>query len=310
MGLAEPSAAPPPAPRAAPPTAPSAAPSAEGRLPSFLMIGATKAGSTSLFDWLRAHPDVYMHPTKELRYFTAEHNLGLGEDWYRAQFADAGGATAVGEASNAYARAPAYAGVPARVRALIPEARLVYLVREPFRRLESHYRWRLSTGYEWRPPARALRDEPSYLAASLYGAQVAAWAEHFDPSRILVLQAEALFRDPAPHLERLCAHLGVPWRPDLPYVRRNETEGRAAVPRPLRHLARGPLRRPMRRWGKRIAASRWGALAGGEASRADWQVPRGLRGEIARTFAEDRRRLADLAGCDVVEGWPHGWPTR
>ena len=276
---------------------------AAGRWPSFLLIGATKAGSASVYDYLRMHPGVFMHPKKELRYFTAEYNLKRGADWYREQFAGAGDARAVGEASNAYSRHPVFDGVAERIAALLPDVRLVYLVREPFARLEAHYRWRLSTGYEWRSPAEALEADPSYVAASLYGLQLAEYRRHFRADQILVLRSEALFERPRWHLARLSEHLGVAYDPRLPFRRRNSTRGRRVVAAPLRRLAQGPLRRPLHRLGRATARSPLGGVLGSQASQAEYHLPPHLRSRIAHLFEEDRHLLRDLAGDEAAD-WP------
>ena len=274
-----------------------------GRLPDFLVIGATKAGTTSLHAYLRQHREVFMHPRKELRYFTAEHEWRRGPDWYRTQFEDAGRARAVGQASNAYTRHPVYADVPERIAALLPDVRLVYLVREPFARLESHYRWRLSTGYEWRGAEEALRADPSYVAASLYGLQLAEYHRHFASEQILVLRCEALFADPEPHLARLAEHLGVEHDPSLPFRAENVTRRRRVVAAPLRQAARvALLRRSVRGLGRAAARSPLGRLSR-SASEADYHLSDDLRAEIARLFAQDRRLLIDLAGHEAA-AWP------
>lgn len=275
-----------------------------GRMPDFLVIGATKAGSTSLHDHLRRHAEVFMHPRKELRFFNAEHRWGQGPDWYAAQFAAAGEARAVGEASNGYTRHPVYRGAPERAAALLPRLRLVYLIREPWARLESHYRWRLSTGYESRPAAVALRRDPSYVASSLYGMQLAEWRRRFPADQILVLRSEALFADPAPHLARLAAHLGVAHDPALPFRRQNATEGRRVAAAPLRHLGRFPaLRRRVKRAVRALERGPLGRLGAG-AGAADYRLPDDLRAEIAALLAEDRRRLIDLAGAEAADWGP------
>lgn len=79
-------------------------------LPNFLVIGAAKSGTTSLVQYLRAHPQAYM-PRFEPHHFTAERRWKLGQAWYESQFAAAGNAVAVGEKSARYSR---YRGVPYR----------------------------------------------------------------------------------------------------------------------------------------------------------------------------------------------------
>ena len=272
-----------------------------GRLPDFLLIGAAKAGSTSLHSYLTQHEQVFVHPRKELRFFTQEHNWERGPGWYAEQFEGAGTALAVGEGSNAYTRHPAYAGVPARAASVLPQAKLVYLTREPFARLESHYRWRLSTGYEWRPPAEAFRADPSYVAASLYGLQLAEWRALYPADQVLVMQCEALFSEPRAHLPVLCDFLGVEFDARLPFRRENVTQERWAVAGPIRSIARGPLRRPARRLGRALA--RGSLRIGAPVAEAEYHLPDGLRAEIEALFEDDRRLLADLAGADAAR-WP------
>src|SRR5205809_5721571 len=85
---------------------------AHGPLPTFLVIGAMKAGTDSLWHYLRAHPRVHMSETKELDFFVSELNWRRGLPWYRSRFSGASAdAVAVGEASTSYSKHPVYAGV-------------------------------------------------------------------------------------------------------------------------------------------------------------------------------------------------------
>src|SRR5204863_2222453 len=84
-------------------------------LPNFLIIGAQKSGTTSLYRYLQMHPDVFMPRNKEPDFFVAERNWPMGLDWYEAHFAAARDAIAIGEASTTYTMYPHYAGVPERV---------------------------------------------------------------------------------------------------------------------------------------------------------------------------------------------------
>ena len=84
-----------------------------GQLPNFLVIGAMKAGTSSLYQYLRAHPQIFMPAAKELSFFAYEPNARHDLEWYRRQFAPAGeGAVALGEASTMYTKFPRHPGVP------------------------------------------------------------------------------------------------------------------------------------------------------------------------------------------------------
>src|SRR5438067_13911883 len=79
-------------------------------LPTFLIIGAQKCGTTSLHRYLSAHPQVFMSKTKELDFFVEEKMLGRGLDWYRSHFAGADDTVAIGEASPSYTCFPHFGG--------------------------------------------------------------------------------------------------------------------------------------------------------------------------------------------------------
>src|SRR5207244_732601 len=108
-------------------------------LPNFLMIGSMKAGTTSLYEYLRTHPQVFMSERKELDYFTTGIDRGLDRDWYEGCFERADGARAVGEASTGYTKFPTHRDVAARVAALLPDVRLIYMIRNPIERMRSQW---------------------------------------------------------------------------------------------------------------------------------------------------------------------------
>ncbi len=265
-------------------------------LPDFLLIGATKGGTTTLFSALAGHKQVWLHPTKELRFFTKEHRFQQGPAWYAGQFEAArnSGALVVGEASNAYTRHPVYAGVPERIASLRPEMKLVYLIRDPMRRLESHYRHRLVTGIEWRSPSRAFREDPRYLAASLYGEQIARYLRVFPPAQLFVARSEDLFAQPRSVLEPLARFLGID-AAHWPEPRaENVTAERLVAPALLRQLIRV-------RWARKSMMRVAYALPGlplraflKPADAVEFALDDKLRAELQLRFDEDRALLERL----------------
>ena len=107
------------------------------RLPTFLVIGAPKAGTTSLHDHLRGHPDVFMPTRKEPDFFFRDAAWREGIASYARLFRRAGSVTAVGETSTSYSRYPHVPDVPERIALVVPDARLIYLVRHPVERMVS-----------------------------------------------------------------------------------------------------------------------------------------------------------------------------
>jgi hypothetical protein len=223
-------------------SAPSSPDHAEGRLPTFLVIGAPKAGTTSLHDYLRRHPDVYMPTRKEPDFFSDDAAWQGGMRSYARLFRSAGDAVAVGEASTSYSRYPHVPNVPERIASVLPEVRLVYLVRHPIERMISQYRFRRSKGWEDRPIDVALSSDPTYLDPSRYAMQLERYLRSFTEHQILVVRSEELRADPASVMAEVFAFIGVD--PDAAAVReRRLNASEAGTLRPAPHRVRDVVRR-------------------------------------------------------------------
>jgi hypothetical protein len=216
------------------------------RLPNFLVIGAMKAGTTSLYHYLAQHPQIFMPRIKELDFFAVEGNWPRGLDWYRRQFADAvSGAIAVGEASTVYTKYPRYLGVPGRIAEHLPQARLIYLVRDPLARMRSHYAHRVAVGAERQPIDHALLNNPVYLDYSRYALQIEQYLPYFPPDRLLVLASEDLRNDRRRTIQQVFEFLGV----DGGYVPPTlDREFYVSEGRPVFSPALWNLRRSVRRY--------------------------------------------------------------
>ena len=125
-------------------------------VPTFLIVGAARSGTTSLHHWLSSHPDVFVSQNKEPSYFV--HSYGFS-DWnrYLALFQAGRGKRVVGEASTAYMSAPES---PAWIRRVLGDVKIIILLRNPVERAWSLYSWMVMEGYEWVPTfERALVEE-------------------------------------------------------------------------------------------------------------------------------------------------------
>ena len=220
--------------------------------PSFLIIGAMKAGTTSLFRYLLAHPQVATPLTKEIHYFSF--NSARPRDWYLAHFPRTRAFTPdriSGEASPAYLVHP---DGPERVHAFSPAMRIIVLLRDPVARSLSHYFHEKTMGRELRPVDEALFAEEAstsfslrpreerpwyealngtpgrrrrsaallarcpmhlaYLTHSCYADHLPAWLRKFDRDQILLLRSEDLFLGPARELTKTIRFLGLDaWTP-------------------------------------------------------------------------------------------------
>ncbi len=211
-------------------------------LPNFLVIGAPKAGSTSLYHYLRSHPEVFMSETKEVNFFLEERNWGRGREWYERQFDGADGARAVGEASVRYSMYPKYQGVPERIAALVPDVRLVYVVRDPVARMVSHYEHRVRANRDDGRLEESLLENPVYLDTSRYALQIERYLEHFAPDRLLVVVSEQLRDDRDRVLEDVFGFLGVDrtWRSETLRAEHNVSSGQQAPRGAMRRIMRVP----------------------------------------------------------------------
>ena len=290
---------------------------AVGVLPNFLIIGAMKAGTTSLFHYLRAHPEIFMSPLKEVDFFAEEVNWGRGLDWYKRQFASAPSeARALGEASTVYAKYPHYGGVPQRIAGVIPEAKLIYVVRDPITRIRSHYQHRVSVGAETTPMEEALFSNPIYLDYSRYALQLDRYAEWFPREQILVITSEDLRDDRLSTVSSAFSFLGVddnfvPSTLDTEFYRSQERATFSPAAWKLRRFVRRHV--PASKRAKEFVDSRLPRLArklvgrrpDTSVSEARIVIPEDLRRRLADELAEDVRRLRAYLPASF-DGWGIG----
>jgi hypothetical protein len=208
------------------------------RLPDWVVIGATRCGSTSLFSYLTEHPDVLPSLRKEVHFYDL--NWHFGERWYRAHFPfrralkqNGGGSRVVtGEATPNYLFIQ---GTPARLKTVTPDAKLIVVLRNPVDRAISAYHFMVERGRETLPIERALDPAaewvdgrgmdppyepgepsrpggPSYLARGQYADQLEHWLQHFPREQLLILNTADFLRRTPEVMERVFDFVGVrPW---------------------------------------------------------------------------------------------------
>jgi hypothetical protein len=167
--------------------------------PNFFVIGAMKSGTTTLCDLLSQHPEVFVCDPKEPEFFSANWNKGI--DWYEKLFAEAGAARAIGEGSTGYTKTDAFPGVAERIAAMVPHAKLIYLVRHPLERIQSHWLHNVVYEGESRTFSEAVTESAHFIQTSLYWRQLSRYRKSFSDAQILPLFTDDLRSSP----EALCA---------------------------------------------------------------------------------------------------------
>lgn len=269
-----------------------------GRLPDFVIIGAMRAGSTTLARAVGAHPGVFMPSKKELHFF--DWNFDRGTDWYREQFRDAAPGAVAGEATPIYI---VYRDAMERLAATGPETRLLVVLRDPSSRAYSHYWYNRMLGFEPLPFAEALAaeiDRPArtpdrrtfdYVERGRYHAQLLRVCELFPRESLHVLLLEDLNRSPAETCRSVFRFLGV----DETFVPTNAGQAlNSHVEYRSKALAKvsRALPEPLRRVTRKL-------------NRKDVRYPpmdEDVRRRLDERFAEDNRALAAWLGRELT-GW-------
>jgi hypothetical protein len=290
---------------------PAALPAREPFPPAAYLIGAQKCATTFLADALDGHPELDVARPKEPDFFTV--NRERDWDWYRACFPAEPGRVLL-DASTSYTMAPTAAeertaatpthGVPGRIAAATPDARIVYVVRDPVQRTYSAYWHDVRTGYEDRPFLEALAARSWYLDGSRYHFQIRPYVERFGRSRVLILTMAEVVEQPATTRDRVWRFLG------LDPVDAPPTEGARNASHTYTRLGDLMFRNPrVRRVTKPLAHAGKRLLPAGLYDRVRAGLTRSIppmsareRAIVADRLADDMAEFAALTGIDYRTG--------
>jgi hypothetical protein len=229
--------------------------------PNFFLVGAAKAGTTSIYNYLSKHPEVFFPVVKEPHFFTrvspALEQRFLIEavtkrSAYLRLYSHASGHSVIGDASPSYLWHPK---VPQRIRAEVPHAKIAVILRDPVERAYSHYLMDYREGAQNKPFYEALlvdmnRREKGwgvsylYYELGLYAAQVQRYLETFEAERLKVLMFDDFRRDAKAVLREIAEFLGLDPNP-LAHVDTSRKYNAYAAPRNqyLRRVAGANLSR-------------------------------------------------------------------
>jgi hypothetical protein len=275
-----------------------------GALPNLIVIGSMKCATTSLHHYLDLHPEIQMSRPKELKFFVEELNWERGVEWYARHFAPA---TPVrGESSPQYTTYPRWKGVPARMRSHVPDAKLIFTVRDPIERMVSHYMHMRAAGEERREFPAALLKNPAYLYRSQYWFQLERFLEHYPRDSVLVVSTEDLVGRRRETLRRVFGFLGVDTEFTSPEFERlwETTHGKNRKFRLLLRTRKWPVVRNSHRLPQNarwlLERVKYSTVGGGRVERPE--LDGSLRLELEDRLREDTARLREFTGQDF-ESW-------
>ncbi|MBP8950713.1 MAG: sulfotransferase domain-containing protein [Candidatus Promineofilum sp.] len=174
----------------------------------FMMIGAQKAGTTSLAAQLAAHPQICFCQEKEPGYFHKTEDWAAGLEQYHSLYSPTPGQLC-GEASTYYTFFPEFLDTHKRLYEYNPALKLIYVVRQPVERIISHYTHNRVREIDTRPPEEAVFAAPAYVDRSRYGVQIRPYMELFGPENVLLLVFEEYTADQIATLYRVAEFLGI-----------------------------------------------------------------------------------------------------
>ena len=182
----------------------------ERALPGLIIIGGMKCGTSSLFNYLNQHPQLFGSKYKEVGYFCRDEFYSQGEKWYRTHFPRV---EDMPDGSLAFDATPdylLYPEAPARIAELLPDVKLIALLRNPTERAISHYFHNIKKGREKEEILDAMKFEQAvYKRRSMYKEQIERYYKLFGADNIKIIQSEEFFEDPARTLRNIFLFLGV-----------------------------------------------------------------------------------------------------
>ena len=280
----------------------------KGRLPDFIIIGAAKSGTTTLYQYLCRHPQIFMSKIKEPEFFSDDSVYNRGVDWYESLFARAEEMQICGEASTRYTRWPHTSDSSKRIFDVLSSGKFIYIMRHPVERAFSHYVHEMREGITM-TFEEALKNT-DIVDTSMYMAQLERFLRFFPRERFFFVLFDDLIREPADTLRRIQRFLGIdeihltnegpalsnPGRVDF-YIRQRTTHLFRALPgssRLIDHLPKS-WRNYVNRQIKRSLLGIWLK----KRYNNQFALLPATRDRLLRIFQEPNRKLSEFLGQDL-----------
>lgn len=268
--------------------------------PDFVVIGAMRAGTTSLHTMLAKQPGICLPAMKETDYFIRGKNYKRGEAWYRSRFANP--ELCCGDVSPNYAKRDAFREVPELIHEANPDVKLLYVVRDPVERALSHYRHSYLIGSNAMPePGELLGSEIGnhILNTSRYAWQMEQWLELFSEEQIMLVDFDKLVSDTDTEMEAISRFLDVEFTSAGTAENNNSSKELGATPdwwvklrdSKMGNNLRAILPRDVVQTAKKIVTS-----AGASKARTSPDFVKPVLDNIREVLHPDTVRLRDMTG--------------
>jgi len=233
---------------------------------------------------------------KEPEFFCDDAVFARGWGWYESLFAGARGKIAVGEGSTSYTKQMLFPRAAERIAKYLPEAKLIYIARDPLKRIESHWLHRIAAGLDISPFAEALKKCPHIVDTSLYWKQISRYRDFYPDENLLLLFFEDFVRNPHDTIKRACRFLGVNPElatadPEQPKHITSDVLTDGAVIRLIRKL---PGAHALRNLAPEVERNVTTKLRKPPPNRPKW--PPELRREVIRQLADDTAMFLKFCG--------------
>lgn len=184
------------------------------RYPDFYIIGAMKAGTTSLYTLLDSHKQIHFGSSedvysKEPGYFSRDERFQRGPEWYLEIYKEANENQLIGDASTCYSRWPFFKNTVERIFSVTPNAKFIYIIREPVQRTYSHYRHRMLVLDKITTFSEYIDSDEEMMCASDYALQIKQYLKYFKRSQLHFLTLDQLKNHPNESINNICKFLNI-----------------------------------------------------------------------------------------------------
>ncbi|VXD11002.1 sulfotransferase family protein [Planktothrix paucivesiculata] len=286
--------------------------------PQFIIIGAAKSGTTTLYQYLCRHPQVFMSTPKEPDFFSVDAHYAQGMDWYESLFHQAKPDQICGEASTTYSRLQQYPHTVERLVKALPEVKLIYIMRHPVDRAYSFYVHRFK-GSRHKPELavektfeETIAKQSEFIDSSFYFYQIEQYLKFYPRESFLFLPMEDLIQHPLQMISQILTFLGADPTINLMeestlvankaeddpewFVRKQITSSFKQIPgiEQLKSLLPQPLKDQAYQWVRHFKYKQW---------KSQQYMPPPMRSEtrqmLLEKFREPNQQLAEFLNWDL-----------